>query len=342
MIPHSKPWIVPMDIEAVNNIIKSGMIAQGHMVYEFERALTKYLESADTVTCGSGSSALLLALKALSIGQGDEVVIPTYVCESVYNAVSATGAVPVLCDLGKDWLMTPASVHQVLTRKTKAIIVVHTFGLSADVPSIMEFGIPVIEDCCQSFGGRLNGSMLGSIGTMGIYSFHATKCLTTGEGGAVTSKDPEIMYRIRKMSCFMTYGGRMSDIQASMGLSQLSRYHLFLKHRQEIANEYFRVLPEDLVQPLFQLRHRSMFFRFPLRYTKVDFSSVCDHFVSRSINVRRGVDALLHQQYGMSDEFFPNAVRCYNETVCIPILPFLSKEEIKQIVDGVTSYELYR
>lgn len=204
MILHSKPWISKEDIEAVNNSLKNGMIGQGDMVANFEENISNYIGTQDTVITGSGTEALILALLALEIGVGDEVILPTYVCHSVADAIIAVGATPVFCDSGQYWVVTPEAVLEKISSKTKAIIVVHIYSIMADIELFLGFGLPIIEDCCQAFGANNGISMAGSKGIISVFSFHATKCLTTGEGGAVTSSDQLIMDKIRSIKvCFI-------------------------------------------------------------------------------------------------------------------------------------------
>src|SRR5206468_3296476 len=189
-IPHSKPILSPEDLAAVRTVLQTGMIASGSTVDSFERAVSRYLGFAGGVAASTGTSALFAALVALGggsggEGSGEEVVLPTYVCRSLLDAVCASGATPVLCDVGDDWCVSRETVTRHLTSRTKAIIVVHTFGVAADAASIAELGPPVIEDCCQAFGAAAGSTPLGQAGRLSVVSFHATKLLTTGEGGMV-------------------------------------------------------------------------------------------------------------------------------------------------------------
>jgi dTDP-4-amino-4,6-dideoxygalactose transaminase len=152
MIPHSKPWITPADVEAVERALGSGMIGNGSRVAELESSLSRWVGCEDGVAVGSGSAAVLLALLGVGIEPGDDVVMPTYVCSSVLEAVITAGARPLLCDVGSEWVVTPADVERVITRETKAIIVPHMYGIFAGVSEFRAFGRPVIEDCAQAVG----------------------------------------------------------------------------------------------------------------------------------------------------------------------------------------------
>jgi UDP-4-amino-4-deoxy-L-arabinose-oxoglutarate aminotransferase len=337
MIPHSQPWLSDADKQAVTVVLGSGMIAQGQLVHQFETEVAHYLGLAGGVAVASGSTALVLALKALNVKCNDEVILPTYVCKSVLESVLSVGAKPVLCDIGNDWRMTQETIASKVTSHTAAIIVVHLFGIASETQAIKSFGIPIIEDCCQAFGASFNDTKVGSIGTIGILSFHATKCLTTGEGGMAVSNSSTLLERMRSLRDGNHYSldrrilAPMTDLQAALGLSQLARYAQFLKRRQEIANYYFHHLQNCSIHIPETIRQLSIFFRFPVRVQK-DFETSQQQFNQYNIHVRRGVDNLLHRLLGLDKNLFPIAERLFTETVSLPIYPALSNEEIKKIV----------
>lgn len=340
MIPHSQPWLNDSDLRAVHKVFQSGMIANGSLVVKFETNLTNYLGAADTITCGSGTAALMLALLALGIGQGDEVIMPTYVCHSVADAVRSIGAIPVLCDIGEYWVMTDETVRPHVTKYTKAIIVVHIFGILVNTKSLLSFGINIIEDFCQAFGAKYDENSFPILGKMAIFSFHATKCLTTGEGGAVTSKDLDLMCKVRSVVNQKRVPSILTDFQAALGICQLERYEEGLRLRRHIADIYLAKLPQNLIYKMKDIYNRSSYFRFLL--TKVDnmnFEIIQNIFAQKGITVRRGVDSLIHRRYGLSDFGFSGAVKCFNETISIPINPCLSKMQIVEILKGVNSFE---
>jgi len=314
------------------------MIAEVEVVAEFENAVSEYLGMAGGVATSSGTMALFLALKALDISHGDEVIIPTYVCRAVLDAVNYTGAMPVLCDVGDDWCMNVETVKYHVTAQTKAIVLVHTFGISADAKVFEKIGVPVIEDCCQSFGGVLHGKRLGSWGKLCICSFHAIKLLTTGEGGMVLTNDEILLHRLRELKYGVNKGYKlrylfpMTDLQAALGLSQLRRFDEFLTRRRQIADVYFSKLDDLSIQLPENIRGRSIFFRFPIR-TQKGFESLRIAFDKLGIQVRRGVDALLHYGLGLTHGSFPVSEMLFNQTVSIPLYPALTSEEVEHIIE---------
>lgn len=332
LITHSKPWLNDTDIDAVDSALAGGMIAGGVKVREFEKAVSEYHGTTGSVAVGSGTAAIVLALKALDIGKGDEVILPTYVCISVLHAVKAVGAVPVLCDVGRHWNMTPEEVKPHISKNTKALIVVHIFGIAADTAKFLRFGLPVIEDCCQAFGAVTGGKKAGTVGACGVFSFNAIKCITTGEGGMTTSTDPVLVERMRALKASNSIASPMSDLQAVLGLSQLARYDEMLNRRRAIAQKYFSRLPSRLTARLSEVKEGSIFFRFPLTVSG-DFEALRKDCEEKGFAVRKGVDALIHRKFGSADKDFPNASGLFETTLSLPIYPALMEEDVDLILE---------
>ena len=326
-IPHSKPWITEADKQAVMNALNSGLIARGGLAADFEHAFAEYLNASYAIATSSGTSAMLLALHSLGIGHGQEVILPTYVCDSVLSAVQETGATPVLCDVGDGWIMTPDSIAPHVCGKTGAIIAVHMFGHPVEVLSIMAYGVPVIEDVCQAFGAKKDGKLLGTTADIGVYSFHATKCMTTGEGGMMTTNKPDIMERARMMQHMYP----MADVNAALGLSQLGRYEAFIERRRIIAARYTQRLSVLGNMAIRLPPPTDYYFRYTLE-TPMNPICVMDQFMKCGITVRRGVDALLHRRLGLSDHEFTNAVKRFAATISIPLYPALEQDSVDRIL----------
>lgn len=337
VISHSKPLVSPEDQAAVLDVLSSGMIAQGQVTSRFALALAAYLGPEGVVT-SSGTAAITLVLRALGLAPGGEVIIPTYVCRSVGDAVGDAGLKVVLCDVGSDWNISPEAVAAVVGRHTVAIIVPHVFGIAQDVRAFEQFGVPVIVDACQSFG-TLNGRAIGTDGTAGVFSFNAIKCLTTGEGGYVASRDPQLVRRMQELaeghrSAFSRFFSPMTDMQAALGLRQLARYDDFLLRRRCLADRYFTGLAGTPVALPTHVRDRSMFFRFPVLVDGVPFQETLRAFERRGVAVRQGVDALLHRTIGQSPGSFPIAERLFRDTVSLPIYPAMTDDEQATVIDA--------
>ena len=332
LILHSKPWIDESDVSAVNHAIRSGMIAQGAKTAEFETALSQWVgaEADCGVAVGSGSAAIVLALTALGTGEGDEVVLPSYMSAQVYEAVITTGATPVLCDIGSQWLVTAESVGRCISQSTKALIIPHLYGIFADVESFRQFNIPIVEDCAQAIG---NKGERGISGDIAIFSFHPTKLITTGEGGMAVSRDPQLVRRMRTIrdGAANRQEARLfsplSDIASTLGLAQLSRFEDFLSRRSQLASRYRaaleRVIPDSFVSYPWQ---HSVFYRFPL-LVDGGLDKYGTLFLEKGITIRRGVDELAHRHAGLPDTGFESTVAKFNRTVSLPLYPALSDDD---------------
>jgi len=320
-------------------VLQSGFISKGSKVAEFEENFSAYIGAKISFTTSSGTSALALALKALSIKKGDEVILPTYVCHEVLQAVYMVGADPVLCDIGEEWNMTLETVQHHVSTRTKAIVLVHIFGIPAETESFKALNVPIIEDACQAIGAKRNGKKAGAMGPIGIFSFNAIKCFTTGEGGAVSCNDEEMSSLIDRLVENASVPSIMTDIQAALGISQLNRYKKMLGIRKELAKNYLHELSDlNLVLPT-EIFDKSIFFRFPVRLVNMDFDVIRNKFERKGIHVRRGVDALLHRNMKLPDEEFPNASQLFNETLSLPIYPALSITEQDSIIQ--TAKEIF-
>ncbi len=331
-ILHSKPWITESDITAVAQLIRSGMLAQGEKTTEFEAALGQWVgaENDRGVAVGSGSAATVLALRALRVGAGDEVVLPSYVSAQVFEAVITTGAIPVLCDIGEHWTVTPENVSRCMSKTTKVLIIPHLYGIFAQVESFRQFGIPIIEDCAQAIGDRGECRISGDIA---VFSFHPTKLITTGEGGMAVSSDPQLVRQMRAIrdGAADRHGARLfsplSDLASVLGLNQLSRFSEALSRRRQLARKY-RAALEGIIPGSFLSYpwERSMFYRFPI---EVDggLARYGPLFARKGIHVRRGVDELVHRHANLPDKDFQGSVALYKRTVSLPLYPAMTDDD---------------
>lgn len=341
MIPHSKPWITAADEHAVQNVLASGMLAQGQTVQLFEKQVAAFTGYNHALAVPSGTAALVFILQALGVKTGDEVILPTYVCKSVADAVVFTGATPVLCDISGPWCMTPDDVQQVMTPCTRAVVLVHTFGISASDFGFNELGVPVIDDYCQAFG--LNPDPVSGSG-LGFCSFNATKCFSTGEGGMVLVNDAALFATMQQNKRNNQPPARFSDLQAALGLAQLERYPQILERRKAIAKRYLLELDEKITQNSTELDgrfyrdvsvRRSVFFRFPIMVPGNPQDHITAIEQEFQIALRRGVDALLHNP---AEQQLPGAEKRFAETLSIPVYPALTDEEVTHIIRSLNTY----
>jgi perosamine synthetase len=262
-IPLSSPDITEQDIQAVTAVLRTTSLSLGPKVREFENAISRYVGASNVIAVHSGTSALHLCIRALGISEGDEVIVPSFTFIAVANAVRYEKATPVFVDVDEQTLnLDPNLLEAAITSRTRAIIVVHTFGCPADLSSILEIarrhGLYVIEDACEAFGGEYEGQKVGIFGDAGVFGFYPNKQITTGEGGAVVTNNPDIAVKIRKLrnqgredseSWFqhseLGYNYRISDINCALGIEQLQRIDTILDRRESIARKYSQLLSGD-------------------------------------------------------------------------------------------------
>lgn len=244
MIAHNRPTLGPSEAEAAARVLSSGWVAQGREVEQFENEVCEYLglESGHAVALSSGTAALFVALWVLG-AKGKRVAIPAYSCAAVRNAVVMAGAEPRAVDIAEG--SPNIDLARIAAERADMAVVAHIFG----VPTRLEqqkSAIPLIEDCAQSFGARIDGRPVGLNGTAGIFSFYATKMFTAGgQGGMLVSKDSSIVAAARDYREFdcrkddkPRFNLQMTDLQASVGRAQLSRLDAFLQRRREIDAQY--------------------------------------------------------------------------------------------------------
>ncbi|MGH7354919.1 MAG: DegT/DnrJ/EryC1/StrS family aminotransferase, partial [Candidatus Rokuibacteriota bacterium] len=245
MIPHSQPSVSEEDALAVARAVRSGRLAQGPEVEAFEAELGARLGVEAVAAVSSGSAALELALQALGVGAGDEVIVPSYVCDALWHAVRRRGATPVLADADPGTLSLSAKDAAArATPRTRAVIVPHAFGLAVDLEPFLALGVPVVEDCAQALGAVVDGRPAGARGALAVCSFYATKMLATGEGGAVAGP-AGLVGRVREARAYderedlaPRLNAKLTDLQAALGRSQLGRLDQFVARRREIAARY--------------------------------------------------------------------------------------------------------
>ena len=250
MIPIAKPLIGDEEIEEVVKVLKSGFIAQGPKVAEFEEKFAEYIGVKHAVATSSGTTALHTALLALGIKAGDEVVTTPFTFAATSNSVLYVGAKPVFVDVNPEtYNIDPEKIAEAITDKTKAIMPVHLYGQPADMDPIREIAdendLKVIEDAAQAHGAVYRGKMVGSMGDAACFSFYPTKNMTTSEGGMVTTDDGATADAARAIRAhgesqrythvMLGYNFRMTDVAAAIGLAQLKKLDTFNGKRIENA-----------------------------------------------------------------------------------------------------------
>lgn len=343
MIPHNRLTFGEKEVQAVQKVVRSGYWAGGKDVEALEKKIAAITNRKYAIGVSSGLSALRLALLALGVGKNDEVIIPAYSCVAIPNAVLACGAVPVPVDvIRNNWNIDPKNIPLKISSRTKAIIVVHTFGLKADIRKINTFKIPVIEDCAHALGPIDDGYMYGKQGLISVGSFYATKLIGGGEGGVVMTDNKAIadfVYDYRdytdKKPSGLRLNEKMSNIDASLSLSQLNRIDYLVKQRQMIAdfyNEEFLKLKNrfsDLEIPGFNNR---IWYRYVICCKNVGASKIINELELNGVRAAMPVENWME---GREKTNYPNVVFAAENLVSLPIYPTLDKNEKKSVASAV-------
>jgi dTDP-4-amino-4,6-dideoxygalactose transaminase len=345
-----------LDAAYFDVISKGELIDRGHL-RRFEENLARYVGTKYAVGLNSGYDALHMSLRAAGIGAGDEVIVPAHTFVATCSAVVNVNATPVLVDVGKDFNIDPEKVETAITPKTRAIIPVHLSGYMADMPSIMKVaerhGIVVIEDACQSLGSSIDGRMAGSWGLTGCWSFYPFKILGGyGDGGAITTDDPEAEVFARRMR----YNGEdretgeyhghgftclLDNLQAAFLDVKLRHLPAAIERRKAVAEKYRRGLRDipDLMLP---------------QYDKPGFDHVYQNYTLRAKQgngfseylKKNGIEVLTqfrkpyykHQALKLVDRGFPETEALSREVCSLPMNVELSDEEIDYVIRTVRSF----
>lgn len=279
MIPYGKQSIDEGDIKAVAEVLRSDWLTTGPKVVEFERAFAEYVGAKEAIAVSNGTAALHSAMYAIGIGPGDEVIVPPMTFAASANCVVFQGGTPVFVDVDADTLLLDsAQVESKITPRTKAVIAVDYSGHPCDYDALQvivnRHGLTLVADACHSLGGRYKGQPVGSLADLSVFSFHPVKHITTGEGGMITTNDPDLASRMRVFRNHgitsdhrqreqrgswsyemvdLGYNYRITDFQCAIGLSQLEKLPIWVTRRQELADKYdeaFREMPG--IDPLYR------------------------------------------------------------------------------------------
>jgi len=341
-IPHSRPNILPIDIEAVTEVLESGMLIAGDKAHAFEDVVAAYINRNHAAVLSSGTAAIYSVLSGLGIGTGDDVIIPAYVCSSLLYAVRMSGASPVIADSGDDpFHMDRETVKRVLTKKTKVVLFPHLFGAACDISGIIELGVPVIEDCALSLGSALNGVKTGSLGSCAaVCSFYATKVIAAGEGGMVLSDDLMLVQRIRDLVEYdhkddghVHFNFKMTDINAALGLSQFRRIDSFIKRRRLLASLYSEAFAHtDMKLPAEKPGENNIFYRYVIRMNSIE--KFRQELQKQGIMAERPVFKPLSLYSGLAANC-PRAEETWNTSLSIPLYPALTDNEADTVIKAV-------
>ncbi|MEG3224232.1 MAG: aminotransferase DegT [Methanobacteriales archaeon Met13] len=364
MIPIARPIIGEEEIEEVVSVLKSGIIAQGPRVAEFEEKFAEYVGVKHAVAVSSGTTALHLAMLAAGVGEGDEVITTPFSFAATGNCILYVGARPVFVDIDpKTYNLDPKQIENAITDKTKAILPVHLYGQPADMDEINriadEHDMVVIEDAAQAHGALYNGKMVGSLGDMACFSFYPTKNMTTSEGGIVTTDNKKMADKIRMLRAHgeqeryshvvLGYNFRMTDISAAIGLAQLKKLDNFNDKRIENAEYLTEQIKEigGIEAPLVAKGVKHVFHQYTIRVSdnKRDkfMKFLNENEIGTGIHYSIPIYAQkLYQELGYSGNC-PEAEKAAKEVLSIPVHPSLSVEDVEKLVNilGEAGDELF-
>jgi dTDP-4-amino-4,6-dideoxygalactose transaminase len=336
--------------EAACGVLDSGIYVLGPQLAAFEEEFAAYLGARNVVGVGNGTDALTLALRALGVGPGDDVVVPSFTFYATVEAIPPTGARPVFCDIDLEtFCATPQTVREALTPRTKAIVVVDLFGNVAPIPEISDLGLPVVEDAAQAAGARLNGRAAGTLGDVGTFSFYPSKNLGGfGDGGAVVTNDHEIADRVRllrshgsrdksRYEC-VGYNSRLDELQAALLRVLLPELDGWVSARRRAAAWYAEHGLGELVElPRAAANADPAWHLYVVRHPHVE--AVGEALAEAGIEQRRYYRTPVHRQPAMAsygtDRDLPATEEAARTHVAIPMHPRLSSDDTALIVRTV-------
>ncbi|MCL6451803.1 MAG: DegT/DnrJ/EryC1/StrS family aminotransferase [Acetobacteraceae bacterium] len=351
-------------LAAFGEVLDAGQFILGPNVSAFEEEMAAYLGVAHTVAVNSGTDALILALRGLGVGAGDEVVTSAFTFVSPAEAASLLGARPVFVDIEADGFnLDPGRLEAALSPRTRAIVVVHLFGQAADLEPVLEMarlhGIAVVEDACQAIGADYRGRKVAAWGSAGCLSFFPTKNLgALGDGGLLSTSDPALASRVRALRVHgsgpkyhhrMTgYNSRLDELQAAVLRVKLKHLEGWIARRIEIAKGYDERLraaglTEWLILPAHRTYGRHVFHQYALRVLSGVRDALREHLAKKGIGTAVYYPVPLHLQevyrglgYRLGD--LPRAERAAAEVLCLPMFPELRPEQQDRVVEEIAGF----
>ncbi len=351
------PSLTEDDITAVTAVLRSGMLVQGKEVAALETEVSNIVNTKYAAALSNGTATLHLALVSLGIKPGDEVIVPAFSYVATANAVELVGALPVFVDIDPATFNIDVSkIENAITSNTKAIIPVHEFGLACDISGIMQIadkhGLHVIEDAACALGAAEDNKPVGSFGTFGSFSFHPRKSVTSGEGGILTTNDQALVERIQTLRNHGIKPGvssmdfieagfnyRMTDFQAALVNSQLTRLEEIIKAKQLLADIYLNILnTENLSLPSVPAGKNHTWQTFhTVLHKRHDRNKVTEQLKQKGIGANYGAQCIpavtfYQNKYAHNcAEKFPHALHAFNNGLALPLYPQLTEENITYI-----------
>jgi len=366
LIPVSRPSLGEAELASIKTVFDSGWLGLGAQVFEFEQALQKFLGAKHVVCTNTGTTSIHLALDALGIGKGDEVIVPSFTYVATIQAITATGAIPVFCDIHADDLnIDTKNIKGKITRRTKAILPVHYRGIPCDMDELgklaQEKSLFVVEDAAHAFGSSYKGKKIGSFGDITCFSFDPIKNITCGEGGAVVFQDDSLFEKIQQKRILgidkdtwsryrnerswfydvVTQGYRyhMSNINAAVGLIQLKKFDRMNRRKIDVAKQYDAAF--DDVAGIALLRNDGYkdigLFVYILKVIK-GRNELMDHLAKRGVG--SGIHYIpchIFSFYKKEGIHLPITEQIYDEILTLPLFPDITDTQVERVIDAVIS-----
>ena len=350
-------------LAAIQRVLDSQQFVLGSEVRTFEEGIAKYCQTQHAIGCASGSDALLLAMMALDLKAGDEVITSPFTFFATGAAIARVGATPVFVDIDpQTYNLDPDRVEAAITQHTRAILPVHLYGHCADMTALMQIGrrrnLPVIEDAAQAMGAECHGKRAGSIGLIGCFSFYPTKNLGgVGDGGILTTNDDDLAQRLKRLR---VHGGRteyehaeiginsrLDAIQAAVLAVKLRHVDEWSEHRRQRAEQYTELLEEaklteKVIPPFITAGSRHIFHQYVVRVAE-NRDALMKHFATNGISTKVYYPVPLHLQecfeyLGHRQGDFPNAESAALETMALPLFPEITQDQMAYVVNAIQSF----
>jgi dTDP-4-amino-4,6-dideoxygalactose transaminase len=366
-IPNSKPHVSLEVLEDIKKIISSGWLAEGKYAQDFENAFASYCGTKHAVVVSSGTTALFLALKTLNIGPSDEVILPSLTFAACSNVIVQVGATPVFAEVDpQTFNISPESIQEKITDKTKAIMPVNLYGQSCNMIEIMkiakEHQLKVIEDSSQTIGATHYGKKTGSIADVGTFSFHPSKNMTTGEGGMITTNDEVMRNMITLLKSqgmvksavkrnpsherdFLAFGYnfRFPEISSAIGLSQMRELDVNNARRQKLAKLYDEELSKvaEVQTPYIAPGNTHVYSLYTIKCKHRDqlLQYLGDNGISCLIrHPPVHLEIIYKNTFGFTEGYLPFTEKVANEILSLPMFPSLSENEIIYICSKIKEF----
>ncbi len=335
-IVSSKPTITRKELESVLDCLISERLEPGEAVKNLEVEIANLTGVRHALAVNSLTAAYHLAFLALDIQRGDEIVLPSYFEPAALSALRQAGGTPVLADVAEGSLFS--SVDEIKTRitdKTRAIVVAHTFGFHAPMGELREIGVPLIEDASHAIGSECDERPAGQSGAISVISFAPSMVITTGNGGMVLTDNSRYFSAMRELRGGPTperigFDYTMTDFQAAMGLSQLSRLPDFIRRRREIARAYLEALKTTPHRAPYAFGESFVYQSFPILFD-APAEKIEKYWKKSGIEVLRPLPVALHAHLSLRALDYPHSDRLSKKLYALPIYPTLTRKEIEKI-----------